>query len=125
MSGRAFRRLIRYWTKGGLRSVASGALITAILQSSSAVSLMVLAFVGAGVMSMENGIGVMLGANIGTTFTAWIVAVFGFKIKIEGFALPFVAAGGIICLLFRPSSRLFQGGGCSWVSAFSSWVSIS
>src|SRR5665648_58267 len=83
MSGRAFRQLIRYYTNGRLRSITSGAFITGILQSSSAVSLMVLAFVGAGVMTMENGIGVMMGANIGTTLTAWIVAVFGFKMKIE------------------------------------------
>ena len=83
MSGRAFRRMIRSYTNGRLRSVSSGAFITAILQSSSAVSLMVLAFVGAGVMTMENWIGVMMGANIGTTFTSWIVAVFGFKMKIE------------------------------------------
>ena len=59
LSGRAFRRIIRMYTNGRLRSIGSGALVTALLQSSSAVSLMVLAFVGAGVMSMENGIGVM------------------------------------------------------------------
>lgn len=108
MSGRAFRKMIRQYTHGRLRSVGSGALITAILQSSSAVSLMVLAFVGAGVMTMENGIGVMMGSNIGTTFTAWIVAVFGFKLKIESFALPLIAAGGMLLIGFGPKSRLFQ-----------------
>ncbi|MDD3814821.1 MAG: Na/Pi cotransporter family protein [Desulfocapsaceae bacterium] len=108
MSGRAFRQMIRYYTNGRLRSIGSGAFITGILQSSSAVSLMVLAFVGAGVMTMENGIGVMMGANVGTTLTAWIVAVFGFKLKIEAFALPLVAAGGLIFIVFGPSSRLFQ-----------------
>ena len=109
MSGRAFRKMIRYYTNGRLRSIGSGALITAILQSSSAVSLMVLAFVGAGVMTMGNGIGVMMGANIGTTCTSWIVALFGFKLKIESFALPLIAAGGLIFILFGPSSKLFQG----------------
>ncbi len=108
MSGRAFRKMIRQYTAGRLRSVGSGALVTAILQSSSAVSLMVLAFVGAGVMTMENGIGVMMGSNIGTTFTAWIVAVFGFKIKIESFALPLIAVGGMILIVFGPGSRFFQ-----------------
>ncbi|MBU0663491.1 MAG: Na/Pi cotransporter family protein [Proteobacteria bacterium] len=108
MSGRAFRQMIRYYTNGRLRSIGSGAFITGILQSSSAVSLMVLAFVGAGVMTMENGIGVMMGANVGTTLTAWIVAVFGFKLKIEAFALPLVAAGGLIFMVFGPSSKLFQ-----------------
>ncbi len=109
MSGRAFRRMIRHYTNGRLRSIGSGAFITAILQSSSAVSLMVLAFVGAGVMTTQNGIGVMMGANIGSTLTSWIVAVFGFKMKIEAFALPLVAAGGLIFMVFGPSSRLFQG----------------
>ena len=109
MSGKAFRQMIRYYTNGRLRSISSGTFITAILQSSSAVSLMVLAFVGAGVMTMENGIGVMMGANIGTTFTSWIVAVFGFKLKIESFALPLIAGGGLIFIVFGSSSKLFQG----------------
>ncbi|MCI5224697.1 MAG: Na/Pi cotransporter family protein, partial [Candidatus Electrothrix sp. AR4] len=108
MSGRAFRQMIRSYTDGRLRSICSGAFITAILQSSSAVSLMVLAFVGAGVMSMENGIGVMMGANIGTTFTSWIVAVFGFKIKIETFAFPLIACAGFIFIAVNSSSKLFQ-----------------
>ena len=82
-SGKAFRRIIRQYTNGRLKSIVSGTFITGILQSSSAVSLMVLAFVGAGVMSMENAIGVIMGSNIGTTLTAWIVATLGFKIKIE------------------------------------------
>ncbi len=108
MSGKAFRQMIRLYTAGRLRSISSGALITAILQSSSAVSLMVLAFVGAGVMTMENGIGVMMGANIGTTFTSWIVAVFGFKIKIESFAFPLIACAGLIFIIASSSSKLFQ-----------------
>jgi phosphate:Na+ symporter len=108
MSGKAFRQMIRHYTNGRLRSIGSGAFITAILQSSSAISLMVLAFVGAGVMTMENGIGVMMGANLGTTLTSWIVAVFGFKLKIETFALPFIAAGGLIFITFGSTSRLFQ-----------------
>lgn len=108
ISGKVFRKMIRQYTNSRLRSIGSGAFITAILQSSSAVSLMVLAFVGAGVMTMENGIGVMMGANLGTTVTSWIVAVFGFKLKIESFALPLIAGGGLMFIAFGPSSRLFQ-----------------
>ncbi|HSH13404.1 MAG TPA: Na/Pi symporter [Desulfurivibrionaceae bacterium] len=108
LSGKVFRRMISHWTQGSWRAVGSGTLVTAILQSSSAVSLMVLAFVGAGVLSMENAIGVMLGANIGTTFTAWIIAVLGFKLKIEAFALPFVAVGGLLLTFNSPASRHFQ-----------------
>jgi phosphate:Na+ symporter len=105
MSGRAFRRIIRQYTDGRLRSIGSGSLVTALLQSSSAVSLMVLAFVGAGVMSMQNAIGVIMGSNIGTTFTAWVVAILGFKIKIESFALPFIGIGAIGSIFFRSSSK--------------------
>lgn len=109
MSSKAFRQMIRYYTNSRLRSIGSGAFITTILQSSSAVALMVLAFVGAGVITMENGIGVMIGANIGTTITSWIVAIFGFKMKIESLALPLIATGGLFFIAFDPSSKIFQG----------------
>ena len=107
LSGRAFRRIIRMYTNGRLRSIGSGALVTALLQSSSAVSLMVLAFVGAGVMNMQNAIGVIMGSNIGTTLTAWIIATIGFKIKIEALALPFIGLGAGGLILFKPASRPF------------------
>jgi len=107
LSGRAFRRIIRMYTNGRLRSIGSGALVTALLQSSSAVSLMVLAFVGAGVMNMQNAIGVIMGSNIGTTLTAWIIATIGFKIKIEALAMPFIGLGAIGLILFKPSSKPF------------------
>ena len=108
LSGKAFRRMIKNYTDGKMKAIGSGTLVTAILQSSSAVSLMVLAFVGAGVMSMENAIGVMMGSNIGTTFTAWIVATLGFKLKIESFALPLIGIGGIGLVLFSSSQKFFQ-----------------
>lgn len=95
LSGRAFKRLIRVYTTGKIKSIFSGIFVTSILQSSSAVSLMVLAFVGAGIMSMGNAIGVILGSNIGTTVTAWIVATIGFKVNIESFALPLIGLGGL------------------------------
>ena len=107
LSGRAFRRLIRMYTDGRVRSIGSGALVTALLQSSSAVSLMVLAFVGAGVMTMQNAIGVIMGSNIGTTLTAWIIATIGFKIKIESLALPFIGLAAIGLIFFKPSSKPF------------------
>ena len=105
LSGRSFRRIIRMYTSGRLRSISTGAFSTALLQSSSAVSLMVLAFVGAGVMTMQNAIGVILGSNIGTTFTAWIIATIGFKIKIESLAFPFIGLGAFGLIFFQPSSK--------------------
>ena len=108
LSGKAFRRMIRLYTNGRYRSIGSGIVATAILQSSSAVSLMVLAFVGAGVMSMENAIGVIMGSNIGTTLTVWIVAIVGFKMKIESFALPFIGIGGIGLVFCDTTQKPFQ-----------------
>jgi phosphate:Na+ symporter len=108
LSGRAFRKMIAHYTKGRIRSIQSGLFITAILQSSSAVSLMVLAFVGAGVMSMENAIGVMMGSNIGSTCNAWIVAALGFKMNIESFALPFIGIGAVLMILFGTTSKKFH-----------------
>jgi len=105
LAGKAFRTLIRRYTETKISSILSGSLSTAILQSSSAVNLMVLAFVGAGIMSLHNALGVILGANIGTTFTAWIVAFFGFKISIESFALPLIAVGGLGMIVFANSAR--------------------
>lgn len=108
LSGKAFKRLIRQYTNSRLRAIGSGAVVTAILQSSSAVSLMVLAFVGAGVMQMQNAIAVMMGANIGTTFTAWIVATLGFKVKIDSFAMPLVGIGGLGMIFFSNSPKFVQ-----------------
>jgi phosphate:Na+ symporter len=105
LSGGTLRKLIRKFTENWLRSILSGTLATAVLQSSTAVSLMVLAFAGAGVLGMENAIGVIIGSNLGTTLTSWIVATLGFKIKIEILALPFIAAGGLGLIFFGTSSR--------------------
>jgi phosphate:Na+ symporter len=104
-SGRAFKRLIRQYTTGKMKSIFSGMFVTSILQSSSAVSLMVLAFVGAGIMTMENAIGVILGSNLGTTITAWIVASFGFKLDIASFALPLIGTGGLGIIFLGRSER--------------------
>jgi phosphate:Na+ symporter len=95
LSGRAFKGFIRKYTENTLKAVLTGTFATAILQSSSAVTLMVLAFTGAGIMSLKNGIGVVLGSNVGTTLTSWIVATLGFKMSIEAMALPFIGIGGL------------------------------
>lgn len=105
LSGRAFKSLIRKYTGSRLRGILSGVVSTAILQSSSAVSLMVLAFAGAGLMSLANAVAVMIGAKVGTTMTAWIVAVFGFKFQIETFALPMIGIGGLGLILLANSPR--------------------
>jgi phosphate:Na+ symporter len=105
LSGRSFKRLIREYTTGKIKSIFAGIFATSILQSSSAVSLMILAFVGAGIMTMENAIGVILGSNIGTTITAWIVATLGFKFSIESFALPMIGSGGLGLIFLGNSEK--------------------
>lgn len=105
LAGRTFKTLIRRFTATRLRGVFSGIISTAILQSSSAVSLMVLAFAGAGLMKLTNGLAVMIGAKVGTTMTAWIVAVFGFKFEIETFALPVIGIGGLGLIFLAHSTR--------------------
>ncbi|QOI98673.1 MAG: Na/Pi cotransporter family protein [Flammeovirgaceae bacterium] len=105
LSGSTFRKLIRRFTSNWFRSVLSGTVATAVLQSSSAVSLMVLAFAGAGILGMESAIGIIIGSNLGTTLTSWIVATMGFKLKIEILALPFIGLGGLGLIVFGKSTR--------------------
>ena len=95
LAGRNFVKFLRDHTKSPLESISSGTILTAILQSSSLVSLMVLAFVGSRYIPMQNALGIIMGANLGTTFTGWIVAIFGFKLDIESYALPIVSIGAL------------------------------
>jgi len=99
LGGRGLRIFLRAHTQNPLKAVAGGTIATAVLQSSSVISLIVLAFVGAQMIEMRNALGIIIGANLGTTFTGWIVAVFGFKLNIEAFAYPLIASGLIVMLL--------------------------
>ena len=105
LSGAAFKSLIRRYTGTRPKAILSGMVSTAILQSSSAVSLMVLAFVGAGIMNLVQAIAVMMGTKIGTTATAWIVAVFGFQFNIDTFSLPLIGIGGLGIILLAKSPK--------------------
>ena len=105
LSGAAFKQLIRKYTATRLKSIFSGMVSTAILQSSSTVSLMVLAFTGAGIMNLVQAISVMMGAKIGTTATAWIVAIFGFEFNIDTFSLPMIGIGGLGIILLAKSPK--------------------
>ena len=73
--------------------VLTGVLITALIQSSSATTVMVVSFVNAGLMTLAQSIGVIMGANIGTTVTAWIISAVGFKVDIAAFSIPLLAIG--------------------------------
>jgi phosphate:Na+ symporter len=95
LAGRSFKKFLRQYTAKPLRGVLAGALSTAALQSSSVVSLIVLAFVGTGIISLASALGIVFGSNLGTTMTGWIVATIGFKLDIEALALPLIAIGGL------------------------------
>lgn len=101
LAGRSFKLFLRKQTTNKLKAIGGGALLTGVLQSSSVVNLMVLAFVGAGVLTMQNALAVVLGSNVGTTLTSWIIASLGFKINIQSFALPIVGVAGICMAMFR------------------------
>jgi len=94
LAGRSFKKFLRQYTAKPIRGVLAGAVSTAALQSSSVVSLIVLAFVGTGIISLASALGIVFGSNLGTTMTGWIVATIGFKLDIEALALPLITIGG-------------------------------
>ncbi len=92
-AGDRLRSILAAMTKNRVMGVLTGILITALIQSSSATTVMVVSFVNAGLMTLAQSIGVIMGANIGTTVTAWIISAVGFKINIAAFAIPLLAIG--------------------------------
>ena len=92
-AGDRLRSILAAMTKNRVMGVLTGVLITALIQSSSATTVMVVSFVNAGLMTLGQSIGVIMGANIGTTVTAWIISAVGFKVNIAAFAIPLLAIG--------------------------------
>ncbi|MEA5029613.1 MAG: Na/Pi symporter, partial [Sphaerochaeta associata] len=90
-AGDKMKAILKLMTKNRFISIMTGLLITIIIQSSSATTVMVVSFVNAGLMGLTQAIGVILGANIGTTFTGWLVALLGFKVDITSLALVSIA----------------------------------
>ena len=87
------------------KSITAGAFVTAIIQSSSLVSVIAISFISAGLISLSGGIGLIFGANIGTTATAWLVAGFGLKIKISALAMPMLIFGIIFSFQKKPTLK--------------------
>lgn len=90
-AGDRLRGILTAMTTNRVTGVLTGVLITALIQSSSATTVMVVSFVNAGLLTLGQSISVIMGANIGTTVTAWIISVFGFKVDMAAFALPLLA----------------------------------
>ena len=98
-AGSSLRDLLSNWTNTPLKGIFSGVLMTAIVQSSSVVTVASIGFVNAGLLSMRQALGVVYGANIGTTMTGWLVAFAGFKIDIHSVALPIIGIGMLLKLI--------------------------
>lgn len=93
VAGDKLRNILAAMTSNSLSRILTGLFITAIIQSSSATTVMVVSFVNAGLLSLVQSIGVIMGANIGTTFTAWLISLLGFKADIAILAIPLIAFG--------------------------------
>ncbi len=94
-AGRSFRRWVRARTDGTLRSLLTGVFATAFFQSSSVVSLMALSLIGAQMISLASAVAIIFGANLGTTVTAWIVGLVGFKMDIRLLSYVLIGLGGL------------------------------
>jgi phosphate:Na+ symporter len=103
-AGSGLRRILSMMTKNRYMGVLTGFLVTCLVQSSSASTVMAVSFVNAGLLSLVESAGIMLGANIGTTITGWLVAVLGFKVKIAAMALPLLAIG--VPMLFMKKNKI-------------------
>ncbi len=104
-AGDKMKAILKLMTKNRLVSIITGILITIIIQSSSATTVMVVSFVNAGLMGLTQAIGVILGANIGTTFTGWMVALLGFKVDITILALVSIAFAAPMMFSKKSSTR--------------------
>ena len=92
-AGSKMRNILSSMTSNRAKGVFTGFIITSLVQSSSATTVLVVSFVNAGLLSLIESIGVIMGANIGTTITAWLISIVGFKVKIATYALPIIALG--------------------------------
>ncbi len=103
-AGSQLRNILRNMTKNRFLGVFTGFLTTALVQSSSATTVMTVSFVNAGLLTLVESAGIMMGANIGTTITGWIVSILGFKIKLSTYSIPLFAIG--VPMLFSKKGKL-------------------
>ena len=93
VAGNRLKNILSYMTQNRFAGVLTGFFMTCLVQSSSATTVMLISFVNAGLLTLVQSIGVIMGANIGTTITGWLVSIFGFQFKITTIALPAVGIG--------------------------------
>ncbi len=90
VAGNKMRSILAAMTSNRAKGIFTGLLITAVIQSSSATTVMVVSFVNAGLLSLTESVGVIMGANVGTTITAWLISILGFKVKMSAVAIPLI-----------------------------------
>ncbi|MBQ9539101.1 MAG: Na/Pi symporter, partial [Treponema sp.] len=95
-AGNSLKKALNLMTSNRFLALITGMVITMIIQSSGATTVMVVTFVNAGLLTLEQSVGVIFGANIGTTITAWIVSLFGFSFDISSFAIPIFGIGFLL-----------------------------
>lgn len=98
LAGDKMRRILAGATSNRFFAVFTGFIITALIQSSSATTLMVVSFANASLLTLTEAIGVIMGANIGTTVTAWLISILGFKVSMSAIAIPLVGLGFVLSL---------------------------
>ena len=104
-AGSQLRKILRTMTKNRFLGVGTGFLTTALVQSSSATTVMTVSFVNAGLLTLVESAGIMMGANIGTTITGWIVSLLGFKLKLSAYSIPLFAFGVPMLFSKRPKFK--------------------
>ena len=104
-AGNRLRSLLGAMTSNPFKGVLTGLGITAIIQSSSATTVLVVSFVSAGLLTLSQAIGVIMGANIGTTVTAWIISILGFKFDIAVLSVPLFLLGFILMQMKTDTSE--------------------
>ncbi len=105
LAGDSLRRALQRLVSGPLSAIASGVVFTVLIQSSTAAILTVIGFVSAGLMTFVQSIGVIMGATLGTTSTPWMVAYFGFRLRIASFAMPMLGVGALLWLVAKGRLR--------------------
>ncbi len=105
VAGRPFKLFLKRQTSNNLKAIAGGTLVTGVLQSSSVVNMMVLAFVGADVLTMQKALSIILGDNLGTTADSWFFATAGFKFNIGEIAFAITGIAGIATIIFNKKNR--------------------
>ena len=104
-AGERLQSILNFMTGNRVAAILTGFAITAIVQSSSATTVMVVSFVNAGLLQLTQSIGVIMGANIGTTVTGWIVAIFGFKVNISALSLPAIGIGFVLMVVKKLNKK--------------------